>query len=380
MGFNINSITSKITNSKVLKSIPQKMNNIGVKIGSKFDKLCSKSDTFQKVVNALEPNGGDNSWFLMLGLMAMVVGPRITTAAKRNPDNKEATKDEIKEILFRDIQTISIIMLSLKAMNALISAAAGKMSGIPMSNKPYIEMFNSKGLKNKAMEFIQEPLQKTKILFKNIFDTINPIGGKKCYTTEESIAKYSGFSDMNQIRKMFDAAINQKGDGESIFGVVIDSLIKKQQDVVNNLNTQAVSCANKDGSLTNAIASEVEKAKDILKELTQLKEQGYKGFKNNNNISKANENLIISFFKDSNNALVQKVVNLNAQLKTLAYGIEVGYLGFGLPYLNQKRLEKKYLKTKKEQMPETLSEIKNISLTNKNLKEHEVKLYHNFIK
>ena len=179
MGFNINSITSKITNSKALKSIPQKMNNISVKIGSKFDKLCSKSDTFQKVVNALEPNGGDNSWFLMLGLMAMVVGPRITTAAKRNPDNKEATKDEIKEILFRDIQTISIIMLSLKAMNALISAAAGKMSGIPMSNKPYIEMFNSKGLKNKAMEFIQEPLQKTKILFKNIFDTINTIGRKK---------------------------------------------------------------------------------------------------------------------------------------------------------------------------------------------------------
>ena len=114
--------------------------------------------------------------------------------------------------------------------------------------------------------------------------------------------------------------------------------------------------------------------------MTQLKEQGYKGFKNNNNISKASENLIISFFKDTNNALVQKVVNLNAQLKTLAYGIEVGYLGFGLPYLNQKRLEKKYLKTKKEQMPETLSEIKNISLTNKNLKEHEVKLYHDFIK
>ena len=58
-----------------------------------------------------------------------------------NPDNKEATKDEIAEILFRDLQTVAIMLFGLKSLNSVISALASKMTGLPMTNKPYQKFF-----------------------------------------------------------------------------------------------------------------------------------------------------------------------------------------------------------------------------------------------
>lgn len=382
MSFNIGKISSKIANSSFVTALPKKASNFATSFGAKVDSLCVK-DKFSKAVNALEPTGGDNSWLLMLGLMfTMVVGPRIATAAKRNPDNKEATKDEISEILFRDIQTIAIIMLALKALNALISGAAGKFSGIPMSNKPYEQMFNTKGIKNKAIEFAQEPFAKIGTFAKNVWATVNPLGGKMSYTKEQSIEKYSGQGSLEEIKKLFKSTEAQKGNPDKIFNIVTDSLIQEQNDKLLKLKSDALSSAFADGKFLDDMNKKIEQTSTRLDDLLQLKEAGYENFINGKTqINKSVENLMVSFFKDKNNSLVKKVVNLTAWLKTIAYGIEVGYLGFGLPFLNQKRLEKKYLNTQpKASMPDTMHEIKNAAVKNVKLKEQEVKLFSNFIK
>ena len=77
------------------------------------------------------------------------------------------------------------------------------------------------------------------------------------------------------------------------------------------------------------------------------------------------------------NALAKSVNGLNSYLKTAALGIEVGYLGFGLPALNQKRLEKKYLSEKPigEQRGDTFSPI-----NDRHIKAQEIKLYSQFMK
>ena len=68
---------------------------------------------------------------------------------------------------------------------------------------------------------------------------------------------------------------------------------------------------------------------------------------------------------------------VNSALKTLALGIEVSYLGFGLPALNQRRLEKKYLSEKPigEQRGDTFTPI-----NDRHIKAQEIQLYSNFIK
>lgn len=375
MGFNINKITSRIAKSNFVTKLPTKVNNVASSLGGKVDSLCNKSDKFSKALNSIEPTGGDNSWFMMLGLMiSMVIGPRTIAAAQRNPDNKEATKDEIAEILFRDIQTVAIMLFALKALNTLISAAAGKISGIPMSNKPFEQVFNTKGIKNKAQEFIQTPVEKAKILAKNVWDVINPLGGKNCYTKEQACEKYSGYETIDQIKKMFDTTKKQKGDPDKIFKIVTDSLINDQKTQIALFEKQQRACGIPD--------NRIEAAKNALQNLVDLQNGGYENFRNGTTkIDELTKYKLISFFNDKNNPLAKKVSSLIAWLKSIALGIEIGYLGFGLPFLNQKRLERKYLKTQpKEQLPDTIHEVKNIAIKNVKLKEQEVKLFHNFIK
>ena len=86
--------------------------------------------------------------------------------------------------------------------------------------------------------------------------------------------------------------------------------------------------------------------------------------------------VISDFFKNPDNAVVRSATNLNAYLNGASLAFESAYLGFGLPALNQKRLEKKYLNKNPQQADEFVSR-NNVSTLK--LKEQEVKLFHNFI-
>ena len=131
----------KLTSSPFVKSSVNKFGKTCTKIGSAVSE-GAHADSFKKVIKKLEPSGGNNSFFAMAGLMIFtVLIPRVRTAMKRDPDNKEATKDEIMEILFRDCQTIAIVLFALKIMNSIISGKASKIKGLPMTNKPYQKVF-----------------------------------------------------------------------------------------------------------------------------------------------------------------------------------------------------------------------------------------------
>ena len=82
---------------------------------------------------------------------------------------------------------------------------------------------------------------------------------------------------------------------------------------------------------------------------------------------------------DQDNALVRDAKRMNAVLRTGALGFEAAYLGFGLPAINQLRLEKKYLKDNDNCQGASNTKGSG-TLIGKNIKAHEVKLYHNFIK
>ena len=129
--------------------------------------------------------------------------------------------------------------------------------------------------------------------------------------------------------------------------------------------------------MSKSLEFEIINAKANLKNLEALQEKGADCL---SEIKDENiKNLFLNFFKDTNNELVLHAKGLNANLRTGALAFEAAYLGFGLPALNQRRLEKKYL-LNEAQNQQTDFLNPSSALIEKNIKAHEIKLYHNFIK
>lgn len=376
---NIQKIGQNIASSDLVKKTAKYANTASEMLGGAVQNALEKSpkkDIFSKIAKTLEPTGANNAFIPMASLMVgTVIVPRVLTAAKRNPDDKEATKDEIAEILFRDVQTVVIILFALKSINSLVAAVASKTSGLPMTNKPYQELFQNtdkglKGISEKAKEFIQNPVDKLKKITTNILDTLHPTKGVITLTNDEFVSNYSGFGNSAQISKMFDKIKDQKGNPDKIFNKVMNILIKKQKIAIS----QQEDLARAGFTVAN------NKAQSILEALIELKEKGLEGLKEKN-LNKDVENLLVHFFQKENNRLVLDAKGLNAALRTGALAFEAAYLGFGLPALNQKRLEKKYLSSdKKENISSARGQNSATTINPNTIKANQVKIFNKFIK
>ena len=376
---NIQKIAQNIASSDFGKMAVKYTNSASEKIGGVLQTALEKSpkkDIFSKIINTIEPTGSNNAFIPMASLMVgTVIVPRVLTAAKRNPDDKEGTKDEIAEIVFRDVQTVLIMLFALKSINSIVAAIASKKSGLPMTNKPYQKIFQNndkgfKGIEEKAKEFIQNPIEKLKTISKNVFDTLHPTEGVRALTNDEFVSKYSGYANANEISKMFEEIKNQKGNPDKTFDKVMNILIKNQKKAIKQQNAQKLAGVN-----INA-----DKTQEILNALVELKQKGLQGL-TDSNLNKDAENLLIDFFSNNENRLVLDAKGLNAALRTAALAFEAGYLGFGLPALNQKRLEKKYLSNQGKVNPSSPRAQATPSLINsKSIKTNRVKIFNKFIK
>ncbi len=362
-----------ISPHKVFQSASNLINQGYNKLGSK---IAANNGGFDKFIKKFEPTGANNSFLGLVTLMVgMVIAPRVLTAARRNPDNREATMDEIKEILFRDIQTVLIILFSLKAIDSVAGRISSKIKGLPMTTKPYKKLFETSekginGLKEKGKEILFHPLKKLKIIGKNVLDTLHPTGGVRKYRNDEFVQKYSGFSSIEEIKKMFEEIKNNGGNPDKIFNDVMKSIIKKQEQVIKTQNEVAHA----------GFSAVTKKPQEILDSLKNIKERGLSSL-NDTDLNKNVRELIQDFFKEPDNELVRGGKRLGAVLRTGALAIETGYLGFGLPALNQRRLEKKYLsRDNKIKIKEKyISNQNSPSFIRNSIKKSEAKLYQNFM-
>ena len=367
---------NRIASSKAAQFVRKGADSVCSHIGSVVNKM-PKKDTFEKFLKHIEPTGANNSFVSLATLMiGGVVIPRIITAAKRNPDDKEATKDELKEILFRDVQTVIIMLFALKAVTSLITGNVSKITGLPLTSKPYQRVFNNnsekglKGIAQKAQEFMESPKEKLKMIGKNILDTIHPTSGVVALKNNEAISKYSGYNSIDEILKVFDEIKNQNGSPDKVFKKVIDNLIEKQSARVASLKADKLA----------GLSVDMGPAQKVLTSLQEVEKTGIDALKDKNLDEKVKEQLI-DFFSRKDNRLVSDVKALNGLIRTGALAFETMYLGFGLPKLNQRRLEKKYLNQKEDfYSAGRRNEIASKSLLNKNIKPQEVRLYGDFVK
>lgn len=335
----------------------------------------NSSKTVKKIINNIEPNGGDNTFYGLTGIMlGAVLLPRIITAAKRNPDNKEATKDEIKEILFRDVQTILIMLFGLKVLNAGVGNISTKITGIPMVEEPLNKVFNSsskglKAIKENTCEFVKHPIEKGKIILKNIGKIIHPTGGSILSTGNQINSRFTNYKNYAEIKTFLKSVPEYGGDSEKVFKKIIQSLIENQDKAIAKAKEEALCKGEKADILKQT------KIKETLQQM--LRKDGFTNFTEGETLDANIENLMKSFFDDKNNNLARSARNVKDWLRMLALGIEVLYLGFGLPALNQMRLKKKYLGEKP--IGTTTNGVFN-PINDKHVKAQEIKLYSQFIK
>ncbi|MBQ4646260.1 MAG: hypothetical protein IJB79_02815 [Candidatus Gastranaerophilales bacterium] len=346
-----------------ISKITQPIAKFMPKAGEAVNGNSKVAKTFSKGLKLFEPNGADNSFFGLATIMScFVVIPRIKSALKRNPENKEATMDEIKEILFRDLQTIAIILFGLKSMNALVSNLATKITKIPMVKNPYKKVFAKD-----AGDFVQ----RGKNFLSNIVSTISPLSKATRSMGSEDVEKlYMNHPNRDSVIKLLNSIEKKGGEKEAVFEKITKSAI----DSMDN----KIAFQRKMGQYENGVLStqgEIDKLaakKDFFKNLTLERFMSEEALDED-----CTKELLSALSDKETNALAKSVNGLNSYLKTAALGVEVGYLGFGLPALNQKRLEKKYLGEKPigEQRGDTFSPV-----NDRLVKAQEIKLYSNFMK
>ncbi|MBQ7287533.1 MAG: hypothetical protein IJW73_07225 [Candidatus Gastranaerophilales bacterium] len=346
------------------------------KISTKATEYVQKHPKLSKAIDKFEPNGGDNTFFGLATIMlAFVLAPRIKTALTRNPDNKEETKDEIQEILFRDIQTILIMLFGLKSLNSVVANLSTKISGIPVVDVPYKKLFdkNVEGFKNKVIDVAKHPIDKLKKIGSNILATLNPIGGSSSLNGKQINSLYSNYQSSDEVKKLLKTIPERGGDTEAVFAKIKNSITSHLEEIISKAKNSSV-INPETGLYPEKIEAEVE---PIQKTLDWFKELTLDKFMDDEPLRADAEEEIKKFFAKDDNALAKSAKRVNDWLRMLALGIEVSYLGFGLPALNQRRLKKKYLGEKPigTQNGDTFSPI-----NDRHIKAQEIKLYSSFMK
>lgn len=359
-----------------ISKITQKVSNGINKAALKTSETVQKAPKLSKFIDKFEPNGGDNNFFGLATIMlAFVLIPRIKSALGRNPDNKEATKDEIQEILFRDVQTILIMLFGLKSLNSVIANLSTKMTGIPVVDVPYKKLFDEgvNGFMEKAKDCLKHPIEKLKTIGSNVLSTLNPIGGSSSLGGKQINSLYTKYQSSDEVKKFLKTVPERGGDTNAVFSKIKNSIVSKLEGVVAKLKDENVV-----DEITGKYPAEIEaKIAPIQKTLDYFKELTLDKFMGDEPLRADAEEEIVKFFNNKDNALAKGARRVNDWLRMLALGIEVSYLGFGLPALNQKRLEKKYLGEKPigTQSGDTFTPI-----NDRHIKPQEIQLYSNFIK
>ena len=385
MAITLNRIVDNIKSSQPYKKVRKAANNAASSVGAHYEKSNFK-DFFGK---HLEPMGGNNKFLTLAGLMVFcIIIPRVRTALKRNPNDKEATMDEIKEILFRDVQSVLVVLFMLKTLNSLIASKASKVNGLPMTTKQYQKVFTdgAKTIKDKAKEFIQNPKEKLGIIKNNILDALHPTEGVRAKRNDEYVADFSNYS-WEGLPKFFKRIKEETGGEEKAFNTLVEGTITKYENILNGNKKKGIkgvidtakASINKAGQSEAASAEERTNIEATVEQLKQLRGKGPEVL---SDIKDKNvQNAITDYIKDKDNALVQKGTGTNAWLRSAALAMEASYLGFGIPALNQLRLERKYLKNNKhETTQKPTNKQADSSTINQNIKAQEVKLYHEIIR
>lgn len=282
--------------------ISKLMSDIGEKVGPGQKSWLSKN------AQSLESNWVNVArpiFYTLITCFTLV--PRLIQSTKRDIASSKKNGgpvqwDETSNILRRDITTILTILFAMEGMGAAMGLNASKKSGIVLTS---------------------DILKKDDSLFKKFIKIFNPEGGVKVLSKAETNAQMSNFADLDQLMRFLNDTETNKGNIYKLLHI----------DAGSNKG---------DGSIfynaAKKVFGEIIDNKDV--KFAQLVEHLKK-----NPPAASDVNELLGVLNDaSKNPLLKFANKTNAIFQTVSLAIVTGFLGFGLPKINDFIIKRKYLK------------------------------------
>lgn len=197
----INTVETKPEPAQVVsqqQAQPQANNNVQNNNGSKV----AFKGKWDKLARSLEFNGNNFTPVLMTTLATGgLLGPRISTAVKRAPQDpvtKEKDYSEIPEILTRDIVSTGAVTFGVPMISKALVSSYEKASGFVLQNHPDKEI---KG-------------------FKKVLDMLNPLSGIAPYNLNDLNSIYSKVDSKEKLSTFGQYIDKNNGSLAKIFNVM----------------------------------------------------------------------------------------------------------------------------------------------------------------
>ncbi len=322
--------------------ISKLMNDIGEKVNPGQNTWLSKhaSSLESNWINVARP-----IFYTLITCFTLI--PRLIQSTKRDIESSKKNGgpvqwDETSNILRRDITTILTILFAMEGMGAGMGLLGSKKSGIVLTS---------------------DILRKEDSFFKKFIKIFNPEGGVQVLGKAENTAQMSNFENLDQVIRFFEKNDENKGNLYKLLH--IDAKVK-----------------NKEGKEASTFYNAAKKLFGDVIENEKLKAVDLRNYVANN---KLNENDVKEFLGILNNTKKNPLLNfankLNAIFQTVSLAIVTGFLGFGLPKINDAIIKKKYLKNDNTLQPKYSDPnmpIPAYSILN-NLKPNEKQIYQYFL-
>ena len=281
--------------------ISRLMSNLGDKVNP------GQSNWLSKNAGSLESNRINVArpiFYVLITGFTLI--PRLLQSTKRDIESSKKNGgpvqwDETSNILRRDITTILTILFAMEGMGSFMAHQASKNKGVILTT----EMLNKKDS-----------------FFKKFIKIFNPDGGVQVLSKAQNTAQMSNFANLDQFMRYLE---NTQENGGNIYKLLhIDANDKKAGSLLYNAAKKVFGniIDNKDLNYSMLFAS--------LTENPPLQE---------------NIDVLLGVLNDTTKNPLLKLANkINAIFQTVSLAIVTGFLGFGLPKINDFIIKRKYLK------------------------------------
>lgn len=205
-------------------------------------------------------------------------------------------KDERRDILIRDTTTIATILLAKDALKAFAAKIFSKKNGLAL---------------------VHEAKDKTRNVFKKVIDYLNPRGGVTAYSTDFLRMKYANIHNNKNGVADFAQFVNENGGD-------IKKLLTSDKKIKETMENIFVAAGKTKEEFNNLDAKGLEIAIKDMNPKSELFKPLYEIMKSDSNPILRNATLINSSF------------DFSALIAVCAF------LGFGLPFLNDKITSARY--------------------------------------